>query len=554
MKIIIKKISVLFILIILNACAISPPKQSATASIFTDTLNSSVQQNHQLKQQADTPVPEHVIHALIPTINATVPKHEKNHHYLNVIVNNAPAVMFFTSLGKDTSYDMVISPKVSGNISLDLKHVTVPQVLSILENTYGYQYEKTTYGYNIYPIQLQTKIFDLSYLNINRSGTSKTSISSGQITNEMTNNRTNNFAESNTIKSSTIDTKTTDDFWDKLANILNTIIGIKSARNSNDHTNTSTDTPSITINPQTGLIVVTASPYQLRQVSDYLKRTQTIINREVIIDAKILEVTLNAGYQSGINWKALGLEQTGVTALNSSLQAFTTVFSVNASQGKFSTLIHLLQGQGQVNVISSPRITTMNNQKALIKVGTDQFFVTNVSSTRDISTANNQTISENIDLTPFFSGVALDVTPEIDPNNDISLHIHPIVSSVEETDLKFTLNNESNSLPSATSSIRESDNIVRAKNGQTIVIGGLMINSHQQEKGGTPVLSRLPGLGWFFQNHQNLAKKSEIVILLQPIIVNDKTMNEQLDKSAEDYQNMTQDFQFKTVFHHSLKY
>jgi MSHA biogenesis protein MshL len=170
-------------------------------------------------------------------------------------------------------------------------------------------------------------------------------------------------------------------------------------------------------------------------------------------------------------------------------------------------------------VLSSPRVATLNNQKAVIKAGTDEFFVTDISSNTVTGTA--ATTSRDVTLTPFFSGIALDVTPQISANGEVILHIHPTVSEVTDQTKSLTVSGETDQLPLAFSEIRESDSIVKAKSGQIIAIGGLMRNSTRRQNFSTPVLGRVPGLKRLFGSSREIESKTELIILLRPIVVDD---------------------------------
>lgn len=198
-------------------------------------------------------------------------------------------------------------------------------------------------------------------------------------------------------------------------------------------------------------------------------------------------------------------------------------FSLN----DFTGVIKLLEDQGQVKVLSSPRISTVNNQKAVIKVGQDEFFVTSVKSNTS-TVGNNTVVTPEFTLTPFFSGIALDVTPEISPDDDITLHIHPSVSEVKDQRKAIQLGDQDYSLPLALSKIRESDSIVHARSNQIVVIGGLLQNNLSNDDVGVPGLSRIPYVGAFFKQKRQTLKKSELVILLKPIISHS-------DQESKDY-------------------
>jgi MSHA biogenesis protein MshL len=213
----------------------------------------------------------------------------------------------------------------------------------------------------------------------------------------------------------------------------------------------------VIVNPQASLVVVRAMPEDLRTIEEYLGITHATVNRQVVLEAKILEVKLNDGYQAGINWAALTkngiISQTGggsifgdtlrsdiagnsgnltpggpVPITGTDFSAFGGVISAAMVTANFAAFLEFLQGQGEVQVLSSPRVSTLNNQKAVIKVGTDEFFITNTTSTP--SGVIGVAPSVSTELSPFFSGIALDVTPQIDDLGNIVLHIHPAVSEV----------------------------------------------------------------------------------------------------------------------------
>jgi MSHA biogenesis protein MshL len=206
--------------------------------------------------------------------------------------------------------------------------------------------------------------------------------------------------------------------------------------------------------------------------------------------------------------------------------------------GDFNAFLELLELQGETRVLSSPRVSTLNNQKAVIKAGTDEFFVTDVSS--DTVTGTSSTTSRDVELTPFFSGIALDVTPQISADGEVTLHIHPTVSTVIDQEKALTVSGETDTLPLAFSEIRESDSIVKARSGQIIVIGGLMRNSKKDETFGTPGLSKIPGIGNLFKSTREIERKTELVILLKPVVIDgDDAWTQMADESLQRIRQTT---------------
>jgi len=296
-------------------------------------------------------------------------------------------------------------------------------------------------------------------------------------------------------------------------------------------------------------VLIRALPRELLDVEQYLETLQNAVSRQVIIEAKILEVRLNDAFQTGVNWNALldlgnGREillgnRGGATGVDtgfsefagdvvpldklslsgSTAQALGGIFTIQADLGDFNALIELLKNQGDVQVLSSPRVSTVNNQKAIIKVGTDEYFVTDFGSDTDLTSGVSNT-STDIQLTPFFSGVALDVTPQIDSNGGITLHVHPAISEVTQDNKDIGISSDSQfNIPLARSTIRESDTIIRAENGQVVVIGGLMQDLVRDQVSSTPFLGDVPMLGHMFKHTRKVSTKTELVILLRPTVV-----------------------------------
>jgi MSHA biogenesis protein MshL len=185
----------------------------------------------------------------------------------------------------------------------------------------------------------------------------------------------------------------------------------------------------------------------------------------------------------------------------------------------FAALLNFLQTQGDVQVLSSPRIATINNQKAVLKVGSDELFITGITSnttTNGTSTVSTPTLT----LTPFFSGIALDVTPQIDEAGDVMLHVHPSISAVTEKTKNVDLGSLGNfRLPLAASTVSETDSIVRVHDGDFVAIGGLMVQSTTDERSGLPVLSEAPLIGGLFRQTSKSVSKHELVILMKPTVI-----------------------------------
>lgn len=450
---------------------------------------------------------------------------------LNISVHEVSARDFFMGLVVDTKENMLVHPEVTGTISLELKNVTVEQVLNAVQKMYGYDYKKNDVGYFIYPATMQTKLFKINRLDLMRTGKSTTQVSGGRISSQgdtVGGAASGGGAIDNNEPGSLLTTTSETDFWKELEASLHSILAVDKLATT-------------TINRQSGVVVIRAKPMQIREVEGFLSTTQNQISRQVILEAKIVEVTLDDGHQAGVNWESVireGMDKglpilTGVGALSAAKNA--NVFSIGGKAGDFRAFVELLETQGNANILSSPRISTLNNQKAIIKVGKDEYFITKVSTTTVSSAASSSIVNPNVTFTPFFSGIALDVTPQIDDDENITLHIHPSISRVESQIKSFTINGQAGEVPMALNTVRESDSIVKAQNGQVIVLGGLMQESDEQSKEGIAGLSEIPFIGNLFRVNKGKAQKSELIILLKSTIIS--TDNDWQNAIASGKQN-----------------
>jgi MSHA biogenesis protein MshL len=461
-------------------------------------------------------------------------------HRFDISVNNASAKSFFLGLVSGTPYNMVVSPDITGTVSLKLKNVTVEEALQAVEDIYGYSYQRTSYGFEVLPPSLQTQLFNVNYLDVDRTGHSDVSLSSTELSESIGTTNSGGTSNGSTTPSTGGDestqlasgahvtTTSKSNFWPSLQNTLTEMIGTSDGR-------------SVQVNPQAGIIVVRGYPQDLREIAQYLDKTQLSLNRQVVLEAKILEVQLNDNYQAGIDWKALRASQSIAGVADPITNSIFTL-GLGGEDTDFSGTIKLLEEQGNVQVLSSPRISTVNNQQAVIKVGTDDFFVTSVTS-NVVPTGGSTTNSSSVGLTPFFSGITLDVTPEIGTDKEVVLHIHPSVSTVIDKEKKVDLGSSGTlKLPLAESTVRESDSVVHARDGQVIVIGGLMQNSTSENLNSTPGISRIPFLGTLFRQTKQASAKSELVILLRPTVVNDNTWSQQIQGARTRYCDLDRGF------------
>lgn len=569
----IKSLAILCLLFSLVSCHTIHPTRPTSIQDSNEILDKSIRDNKKLSAPS-AKLSAGVNNALLPPLSHYVNPAKEGPVRFDVTANKVPAKEFFMGLVSETNYNMVVSPDINGTISLVLKNVTIRQTMDAVRDIYGYEYRQTSYGFEVAPPHLETRIYHVNYLDVQRTGRSYTQLTTGQVSNQVgtvsVGGTTINTGNQSTPGSpggsapnglgtiSSIETRSEMRFWSDLEKSISGMVSTEGGRHSS-------------INSQSGLISVHAYPVELNRVARYLNSLQSSLNRQVILEAKVLEVQLNDNYQAGVDWSVLGnpakLDSSGnpldpsragigqdstKAVADTDLKTFRDgVFAIRIN-GNFTALIELLQTQGNVQVLSSPHISTVNNQKAVIKVGQDEFFVTGVSTTNTL-VGTNTLPSQNVSLTPFFSGITLDVTPEISENNTVVLHIHPSVSLVKEQikviGLGSSAPNTPNNLtlPLAFSTIRESDNIVRAKNGQVVVIGGLMQNNMIETIAETPWLSKIPFFGAAFRRTKQQSAKSELVILLKPIVATNHNITDEIKESKKNFEILRRPFHAGSV-------
>ncbi|MFT5782179.1 MAG: MSHA biogenesis protein MshL [Pseudomonas sp.] len=451
----------------------------------------------------------------------------------DVAAKDMPAKEFFLSLMDGAGQNIVVPPEVTGNITFSLRNVTLEEVLAAVRDSYGYDFSRASYGYQIFPNQAITRTYDINYLNLQRMGFTDTEVSSGQVNtsndSDSSNGATTNSTTSSTRPASQLITTSNVDFWKEVHSVVSMIVGNQEGNN-------------VVVNPQAGLMVVRASAADQQSVEGFLKLAHSNLQRQVILETKILEVNLFDRFQAGVNWEQFGSNGgAGLAgAALSGIQTVGGVFSATVTAGDFTGTLQLLESQGEVRVLSTPRISTLNNQKAVIKVGTDEYFVTDVSASTTTSSTGDGTSTPDITLTPFFSGISLDVTPQIDAQSNVTLHVRPSVSKVSQDNKQIDLGKSFGTLnlPTARTTSRQSDSIVRARNGQVVVIGGLLQSDNENVDANVPWLSKIPLLGWLFQQQRKNLGKSELVILMRPQVITEDTWLNEIQKSAEAFREL----------------
>lgn len=515
----VKTCSTLAVMLVLmiSGCATTPDTEVATAPAFDARSALAGERSNAVPQpqkRAPVSAPSALEDSLLDFRQAP-----RTAQRFDVQATDVPIQRFFADLGRTEGVNVLVDPSLTGQVSLTMRSVTLDQVMEAIQDLYGYSFQRTDYGYRILPNQIQSRIYKLNYLNVNRSGRSDTTVSGGQIS------RQENAAAN---QSSSVATEYNADFWQGMEATIYGLLNEGPGRQ-------------VVVNAQSGLLVVRATPGEHDIVKEFLDDAELSLQQQVVIEAKVVEVTLNNEFRSGINWNTLASDASQTTGETSGIfngnplngiGDIGGIFSLSIGSGDFTSMLQLLSHQGDVQVLSSPRVSTVNNQKAVIKVGTDEYFVTSVSSSRTDTDNDNGVVNTTPEFTlsPFFSGIALDVTPQISSERNVILHVRPSVTEVVERTKVINVGGSTYNLPLAFSSIRETDSIIRASSGRIVVIGGLLSQKQDNSETGLPWLSSLPGLKYLFGQNRATTRKSELVILLKPIVYEEDTALKDIDQ------------------------
>lgn len=447
---------------------------------------------------------------VVPVIQAEEPYRAMNHGKLftlaldNVDIKDALAI-----LSDESPVPIVPEPGVSGMITVNIKDKPLGDLLFILLRPLGYTVKIEENMLVVGQSRLIPRTFVVNYLKDKRvsSSVTKASISAGESNSNSSSSNSNSSSSSGDSQGNvSVTTSGGNDFWNE------TIKGVEMIVYGPGKKDGGTSGASIITNQLSGVIQVSAPPETMEVVSSFLGSIEKEVKRQVLIQAHIAEIDLNDQFSLGVDWKAfLDSAHRHSIAQNVTPSPRSNVFVLDINLSDFNLLLDAFKEQGDVKMLSSPKISTLNNQKAVIKLTTKE--VTWVNSVlRD----ENGNITETIN-TPQIDevGLFLDVTPNIAESGNITMQVHPSITEVKEVS---TSPDKSSSKPVIT--VREVDTMVDVRSGQTMVIGGLISDKIITTKGGVPFLGDLPYLGWLFSNYSQEKRKTELVIFLTPYTLN----------------------------------
>lgn len=423
------------------------------------------------------------------------------------------------ALSKQTSFNIVVDPNVQGKVTVDLKNVTMSEALDTLTELLDLSYRIKQNVLRVSRPAPETRIFSLQYVNLKRTGSSSTSAQIGAGTTGVTGGTTTTGGTSGGGGGSTsVSTSTDTDLWKDIEGGVTKLLS---------------PAGKVVVDKQSSNILVTDLPKFLDRIGSFLESVEGSVQRQVLIEARIIEVTLTGEYQFGLDWAAItqAAALKGASTLSSGkilAQRMAPAgggFQVGVASTDFTALLSALSAQGEIKVISSPKLATLNNQTAVIRAGTDEvFFETRVSETPSLT--GTQT-SKTITPRTVTIGVVLGMTPQVGPDGTVVLHIHPTVTE-KRGEAKSAIGDTFPIID-----VREADMIVRAREGQVVVIGGLMQEKKTSSDSKVPILGDLPGIGRLFSSTTQEARKTELVVLLSPTVMIGKKIEEITTREME---------------------
>ena len=418
-----------------------------------------------------------------------------------LVMAGADARELFLSLARENDFNLVLSPEVSGTVTIDIKEATAEELMDEVCGVLGC---RAVFGGNtvrIAPERRVTRVFPVDYLLTGRTGAGSLMASTSASGGGGSGGGSTTTSESQSTNSVTTEEKA--DFWGGLAEEIGALLSPGGGK--------------VVVNRTSGTVMVTDYMGNVDQVERHLRMIEARVRTGVVIETRIMEVTLDDSTKYGIDWTAMpdlsslslsGSLAGGATAIQS-LATGSTTFQFGVAGSKFNAFLDAQAEAGNLNVLSAPKVSTLNNQKAIIRIGRQDVFF------RAVVTPASTTSAAFTTYTPdsVTEGIILSVTPQVGQDGRIMLAIHPSITEK----VGIAVAPDRNTAPIL--DVRETNTVVTVADGETVFIGGLMQERTQETVKSVPLLGDIPYFGAFFRSNEQIKKKTELVILISPRIV-----------------------------------
>ena len=406
--------------------------------------------------------------------------------------------------------NMIVDKDVVGNVDADFRDLGFDEAMQALLDSQGYYWFRK--GALVHVRSWETRTFTVDYIRLVRSGSgsSQAQVSSGS-------SEGDTGGSESTAGTMTIQQTDKVDFWEELEQQLATL---------------KSEAGRLVTNRLAGTVQVTDQHRRVEEIGNYLDQIKRAVYRQVDIEVKIIEVTLNDDFSLGIDWSRLvsggtgsstdfninGIVNAPAGGIDAIASGLEVTFSDIGSDGTndLTGVLNALQEQGEVQIVSQPHVRTLNNQSALIKVGTDRTFFRKEQVT-DATNAGSQTFSTDVPQV-VTEGIVLSITPQISIDGWVTMDVSPVVTRVSSvSEVVDASGNVQSTAPNL--DISQASSLVRARSGETIVIGGLIQTQESYTNRGVPGLRKIPGLGALFAGTYKADQQKELVMFLTPRVV-----------------------------------
>ena len=441
-----------------------------------------------------------------------------------VVVTDVPVTEVLYSLARESQEKIDVIGEIEGDLSLSVFDQTLEYILDEIASQASLRLKVSGNNYILMTDKPFLRNYELDYLNMQRVSESRVDLATqvGTISTDI--------GEGGTSQSGTngsrlfVENKTEHSLWDSVTASIGGIV-----EDSGDK---------LFVNRESGIISVMALASEHRSIQSLLDDIVDSARRQVLIEATVVEVTLNDSFESGVDWRILGNgfggEQNSLAysqILSASPEASSAVTAGNvllsftdsgSALGNISATLNLLQQFGEVQVLSSPKIIAMNNQPAILKVVDNRvYFTFEVDRMQRENGDESTVVDSTVHSVPV--GLVMNVTPFINKREEVVLNIRPTISRIlnfaEDPSPALAGQNQiRNLIPEI--QVREMESLLRVQSGEMAIIGGLMQNKIDQRTTGVPGLTRLPWLGKVFSQETKLLEKTELLVFLRPTVVN----------------------------------
>ena len=459
-----------------------------------------------------------------------------------VVVNEVPAKELLFALARDARINVDIDPRIDGNVTINAVDQTLPQILDRIVRQIDMRYEFRGDNLFVEPDVPFFRTYKIDYLNIARDTVNTNSVATSLATSTSVSGGSEGGGKGGGAFSgnnSTTDLTSTslNRFWVAITTNIQAIIGEKVTASSGIEVPLS---DAVITSPETGTISVNATTKQHVMIQEFIDKIMNNVRRQVLIQTSIIEVTLSDEYQAGIDWTDITLGALGLSietigsplSVASGAAGLVLDYAESDNSGNsFDTTLRLLDEFGDVKVLSSPQLMALNNQTAILKRVENKVFFTIDSETLS-SGLGNQSTSFDTTIHSLPVGIVMFITPHIAENGEVILHVRPTISREGEARRTIPLPPdvdpiEGNEVPETLA--QEMESLIRLTSGQTAVLGGLMIDEARTRNTGIPGLTTLPLVGNLFKTRDISYGKTELVIFIRPVIIQDPSIETDLN-------------------------